>query len=149
MKMFRLVAFVFVIVISMPGGFCQKLESGGYKVSVKKFVQGESAAVCGPKKPAYAGLFLVKSKDQMKGSYYLSLVYLNEKQSMLTVKNKNQVLENPMLVYNKTSSTFQYIYKEKVLKEAKVDMEKPMQEQMLVGLVLWLQVKMQLISEKK
>ena len=147
--MFRFSFFLFIFAISTISALCQKLESGGYKVSVKKFVQGESSVVCGPKRTAYGGIFIVKSKDDMKGTYYLSLIYLNEKQSILTVKNKSQVLENPMLVYNKPDCTFQYIYKEMVVNKVKVDMDKPMEEQMLEGLVLWLQVKKKLKSEVK
>jgi len=124
----------------------QKLQSGEYTVIVKKFVQGEAAAVCGPKNLAYGATIKVKSKDNLKGTYYITLIYLDKKQSILTVKNDNHNLVNPMLVYNKENYSFQYIADKIIINEVKTDINKTMAEQMLSGMILWLNVKKKMLT---
>jgi hypothetical protein len=136
-----------LLIISSLTSSGQKLQSGEYTVIVKKFVQGEAAAVCGPKNLAYGATIKVKSKDELKGIYFITLVYLDKKQSMFTVKNSKMNLVNPMLVYNKENFSLQYISNKIVKDEIKLDTNKTMAEQMLSGMILWLNVKKETLNK--
>ena len=139
-----LITALFALITFM--GTCQKLQLGDYTVIIKKFVQGEASAVCGPKNQAYAASIKVKSKDELKGTYFITLVYLDKKQSILTIKNSKMNLVNPMLVYNKDNFSFQYISNKIVKDEVKLDTNKTIAKQMLSGMILWLNVKKKILS---
>ncbi len=148
LKRFHLLMLLLLTLLFSVPLMAQKLAKDGYTVSVKKFEQGETSMVCGPKKTAYGGLFQVKSKDELKGSYYLTLMYMNEKEYIMTVKNSKQSLVNPMLVYNTEKGSFQYSVNKVLMNEAKADTSKPMQERMMQGLLLWLEVRKKLNGKK-
>ena len=148
MNIFRLLLLaIFVALVSLQTK-SQSLEADGFKLSIKEYAEGETAMVCGPKKPAYGAIVQVKAKDKLKGMYYLSMLYMTETQNILTIKNKDQSLVNPMMVYNKATSTFQYTKNDVLMDEAAVDMTKPMAEQLLDGMLLWLKVR-KMLNEKK
>ena len=129
-------------------GKAQKQEEDGFTVILKQYAEGQTAVVCGPNKITYGAMVQVRSKDDLKGIYYLSMIYMNEKQYILMVKNKSRSLVNPMLVYETVSGTFEYLKDDVVLDKAIADLQKPMQEQILTGMLLWLQVKKKLKAEQ-
>jgi hypothetical protein len=149
MKRFHSFILAIVLAISWQPSESQTLEANGFKVSIKEYAEGETAVVCGPKKPAYGAIILVKSKDKLKGTYYISMLFMTETQNIFTVKDKDQSLVNPMLVYNKETSTFQYTKNDVLIDEVAIDMKKPMDEQLLDGMILWLKVKRALNDGKK
>ncbi len=141
MKRVRKFLSVIFLLFFSCSAFCQHINSDGFSITLKKFVQGQSSVVCGKQRPAYGGIFKVTSKNQCKGIYYFTLIYLDDKQAVFTIKNKDNVLVNPMLVLNAPSKSFQYIKNDIIVEEIFIDDNKPIQEQILSGMLLWLKVK--------
>lgn len=148
MKRFLILVLSGLLMSAYFQGFAQKLESGGFELKIKEYAEGETAVVCGPKKPAYGCIVQVKAKDKLKGTYYLSLQYMSETKNILTVKDKDLSLMSPMLVYNKENNRFQYTKNNVLMDEAVIDTTKSMAEQLLGGMLLWLQVKNKLKAEQ-
>lgn len=148
MKVIRSAFILALTAIFTIPAYCQKIQSEGYSVMMKEFAQGESSVVCGPKKASFGGIIKVKSKDNLKGTYYFSMVSLNDKEFILTFKNEKKSLVNPMLVFKKESNSFQYIKDKTVQDEVTVGPEKSMEELVLEGMLLWLKVKKKLITSE-
>ena len=135
--LFFIIALSFLANISAEA---QKLKKDGYTCTLKDITK-EVLSTCGDKNTVFKGTIIVKSKDELAGTYPFYFSGMGSFNSMLQLKNEDNKLLGPTLLFDELKREFYYNKGKTDQQKVFVSDEKTDNEVILEGMIFWLKVK--------
>ena len=120
--------------------FSQKIKKDGYTCTLKE-VSKETLRTCGESNTVYKGTIIVKSKDELAGTYPFYFSGMGKNITMLQLKNPENKLLSPTLLFDELKREFYYNKDKPDQQKIFVADEKTDNEVILEGMMFWLKVK--------
>ena len=137
----RSISFIIVLTfLANISVIAQKLKKDGYTCILKE-VSKETLRTCGDANTVYKGTIIVKSKDELAGTYPFYFSGMGSNISMLQLKNPENKLLSPTLLFEELKREFYYNKDKPDQQKVFVADEKTDNEVILEGMMFWLKVK--------
>lgn len=136
----KIINLLFYSLLFSYNNYSQKIESDGFKCSFKE-IHTENLRTCSEVNTIFKGIIIVKSKNELNGSYPFYFASMGDNKSILTLKNNENKDLSPTLLFDELKREFYYDKGEKNEQKIFIADEKTEKEVILEGMIFWLRIK--------